>query len=536
MSSSSSNFGARAVGQAATASSPNRPPVSAESPRLGSTIADKYLLVRELGHGGMGAVYKAENVAIGRVVALKLLHGSLARDTVALQRFEREARSTVSIAHPNIVEVLDMGRDARGAPFLVMEYVRGRSLKRVLREAYPLSIERVARITGQVLAALAAAHGRGIIHRDLKPENILITARPDEPDFVKVVDFGISTFADSVAEHERLADLTPTGLTMTTPFYASPEQIRGANGRDPRVDIYAVGVLMYEMLSGHRPFEGDSLQELCGRILAGEFAPLAVFRKDVPAELELVLKRALANRAGDRYPRATDFALALVPFGARAPRLEEPDPTDTFSVAARPLAAPARTSGPSTQPAEEERSTVHERLARALCGHFAERFGVSEVRTALEALDRPTRRALSPRACDAEALSRALLSLDQTFARGDHEELVAAGRSFVAEALRAGELTRSATPELFFSCSAALWQDWFGACRARVLSVGRGYGSLQLSAGATGRRPPEGLVSALVGVLREGLSASGAVAVSVRLLPALRDGTALASIEAAWRH
>ncbi|MDB4972655.1 MAG: Serine/threonine-protein kinase PknB [Myxococcaceae bacterium] len=518
---------------------PDGPPVSrATGPNelgVGSVVAGKYRLVRELGHGGMGAVYKAENVAIGKVVALKLLHRNLTEDPIAMQRFEREARATVAIAHPHIVDVLDMGQDPSGAPFLVMEYVRGHSLKQTLRALGPLPVERVAHIAGQILAALGAAHRRGIIHRDLKPENILLSGRRGEPDFVKVVDFGISTFVDSVAQHEREADLTPTGLTMATPFYASPEQIRGANGRDPRVDIYAVGVLTYEMLSGRRPFAGDSLPELCSNILAGAFAPLTVFRKDVPPALAEVVRRALANKASDRYQLASDFAQALVPFGASPPGNEEPDPTDTFNVDRRHLEAPEPTA-PKLAP--ELGKTVHEQLARALCGYFAERYGNAEVRQLLEALDRPTRRALAPKTCDGAALSRALLQLDRTFARGDRHEIAAAGRYFVMQGLRDKQFTACATPELFFSLSGLLWQRYFATGEARVTAVGRGYGRLELRAGE-GELPgtarvPTSLVLAMLGAIEQGLRHSGGQAVTVRLVKASALGDRCDLFEANW--
>jgi serine/threonine protein kinase len=515
------------------AASRSQRPDRAAAALLGTMIGDKYRLTRELGHGGMGTVFKAENVSIGKHVALKLLHRGLAEDPIVMQRFEREARATVAIGHPNIVDVLDMGQDRSGAPFLVMEYVRGRSLKSVLAEQGPLPVERVARIAGQILAALAAAHRRGIIHRDLKPENILLTARTGEPDFVKVVDFGISTFVDSVAEHERAAELTPTGLTMATPFYASPEQIRGANGRDPRVDIYAVGVLTYEMLSGRRPFSGADLPALCDAILAGQPAPLSAVRDDVPPALELVLERALANKPQDRYAQASDLGQALVPFGAHPPSLEEPEPTDSFALHVRHLARTEPAPQPPA-PTPAVREVVHEALARGLCGYFAERYGAAEVRDVLQRLDRTTRRALTPRACEGEALGRALLELDRTLARGDRAEIAAAGRYFLSQGIRDGKLAESLTPELFFSLAAELWQRFFATGSARVTAVGRGYGGLELRA-HEGRSPSLALVIAMLGVLDQGLRHSGGRAVSVRLVKSSALGDACDAFEATWR-
>jgi serine/threonine protein kinase len=529
-----------------------RHPTSSAEALVGATVAGKYRIVRPLGHGGMGTVYKAENVLIGKVVAIKLLHGSLQDDDIAMQRFQREARSMVAIAHRNIVEVIDMGRDASGSPYLVMEYVRGSSLKIVIAKSGPLSVERAARIAGHILDALAATHRRGIIHRDLKPENILISGRSGDRDVVKVVDFGISTFADSVAEHEREADLTPTGLTMATPYYASPEQIRGANGRDARVDLYAVGVLLYEMMSGHRPFEGDNLPELCTRILAGEIAPLYVFRKDVPPTFEAIIRKALANRAQDRYQSAAELAQALVPFGAEPLANEEPDPTDTFTSADRALGT--LVSNATVEPVPTiidvaraveplpaggtERSpgsvVVHEKLARGLFGHFALHYGNAEVRQLLEALEPAVRNALSAKACQSQALGHALGALDRRFGRGNRAQLAAAGRHFVNESLRDGELAASAMPELFFSLAAGLWQRYLGLGEARVTRIGRGYGRLEVSYGATQARAPLALSVAMVGVLEQGLKTSGAREAAVQMAESTALDGRIEAFEATW--
>ncbi|MEY4511425.1 MAG: hypothetical protein RLZZ450_3547 [Pseudomonadota bacterium] len=530
----------------------SRHPASSAETLVGATIAGKYRLVRPLGHGGMGTVYKAENVVIGKVVAIKLLHGSLQEDDIAMQRFQREARSMVAISHRNIVEVIDMGRDTNGSPYLVMEYVRGSSLKSLIAKNGALPVVRAARIAGQILDALAATHRRGIVHRDLKPENILISARTGERDVVKVVDFGISTFADSVAEYEREAELTPTGLTMATPYYASPEQIRGANGRDPRVDLYAVGVLLYEMMSGHRPFEGDNLPELCTRILAGEIAPLCVFRKDVAPAFEAIIRKALANRAQDRYQSAIELAQALVPFGADPVASEEPDPTDTFTSVERALgsyvandaAEPLPTIVESTRgadpvphrPTDRPRpsAVVHEKLARGLFGYFAQSYGNAEVRTLLEALEPNVRRALSAKSCQSHALGQALTALTRHFGRDERAELTAAGRHFVDESLRDGELAQSAMPELFFSLGASLWHRYFAIGEARVTRIGRGYGRLEVRCTGTQARPPLALSVAMVGVLEQGLKESGARAVTVQMVESTALDGLIDAFEASW--
>jgi tRNA A-37 threonylcarbamoyl transferase component Bud32 len=489
---------------------------------VGQLIADKYRLVRALGHGGMGTVYKAENVAIGKVVAIKLLHRNLAEDPIAMQRFHREARATVAISHPNIVEVLDMGNDTGGLPYLVMEYVRGTNLKKILRSAGPLPVERAARIGGQVASALAGAHARGIIHRDLKPENILLKVSRSGPEHVKVVDFGISTFVDAMAERERQLDLTPTGLTMATPFYASPEQIRGAKGRDPRVDIYALGVLLYEMLSAHRPFEGDNLPELCTRILSGEIAPLSVFRRDVPEALELVVRRALAPKVQERFQHAEEVALALVPFGADRPRGDEADPTDTFNVDMRSLGI----SGLETLRGQPLPSA----LAYALLSYFAQRHGDRALAVASE-LGLSAQGLRTQTECDSELLARVLARLDGALGRGDRAEIIAAGRHLAHTLVGSAELPASTTPELFFSLAGALWDRHFDLGEARVVSVGRGYGRLEIRGEL---RRPVALTLALLGLIEEGLRLSGARGVNVRLVSCSALGDAADAFEASW--
>lgn len=510
---------------------------------IGAMVAGKYRLLRAVGHGGMGTVYKAENTAIGKIVALKLLHANLTDDGVVLQRFQREARATASIGHPNIVEVLDMGQEPSGAPFLVMEYVRGKSLKMLLGEEAPFTCERAARIAGQVLDALVETHKRGIVHRDLKPENILITPRYGEPDFVKIFDFGISTFVESMAEREPRVDLTPTGFTMATPFYASPEQIRGSKGRDPRVDIYATGVILYEMLSGHRPFAGSNLPDLCDRILSGEITPLRAFRNDVPEPLEAVVQRALALRAVDRYQTAADMLWALVPFGASAPRSADPEPTDTLTVDLRELRAREgqRRAPQAVAPVEQEqdRHAVRSELVRGLIDYFEQSFGAEAVRAVEQTLPEGVRAAISVRNeegtwCEATALASALDRFDTVFGDGDRSHVAEAGRHFARAHYYAGdrvELLKSITPELFFSMSSDIWNRYMASGDARVIKVGRGYGRMEVRAQS---QPQLANSVAMLGVLDEGLKLAGASGVSVRLAQSAAVGDARDLFEAAW--
>ncbi len=516
---------------------------------IGTMIAGKYRLLRAVGFGGMGTVFKAENTAIGKIVALKLLHANLADDGVVIQRFQREARTTVSIGHPNIVEVLDMGQEPSGAPFIVMEYVRGKALKKILRGEPLMAAERAARIAGQVLDALAATHARGIVHRDIKPENVLITPRYGEPDFVKVFDFGISTFIDSMAERELRVDLTPTGFTMATPFYASPEQIRGGKGRDPRVDIYAVGVILYEMLTGHRPFDGANLPDLCTRILAGDIAPLRVFRNDLPDGIEDVVRRALASRAVDRYQTSSDMLWALVPFGANPPRNEDPEPTDTFTIDLRELRAReglvrtsrprARSDHPPSTDAGQISEVVRTELVRGLLDYFETKFGAQTVREIEARLGEEARRELAARGldegwCQASALARALDVLDRELGEGDTSEAAEAGRHFTRAHYYTGDriqMFKNITPELFFSMVSDIYNRYFAYGDARVVKVGRGYGRMQV-----GGQPHAYLANsvAMLGILDEGLKLAGAAGVSVRLAQSAAVGDEHDMFEATW--
>ncbi|GAB4214376.1 MAG: hypothetical protein OHK0013_39010 [Sandaracinaceae bacterium] len=282
---------------------------------VGRMIAGRYKVTGILGEGGMGAVYIAEHLLLGRKVALKRLHPELAGDEKAVARFQREARAAAATGHEHIVEVLDLGYAEDGAPYLVMEYLRGSSLAQVLKQEGRLPAARVTHILGQVLAALAAVHAQQIVHRDLKPDNVFLTRRGGVADYVKVLDFGISKM-----KHEDGApnDLTRTGVTMGTPFYMSPEQARGVRKLDHRVDLYAVAVIAYECLTGRLPLTGDNYHALLQQILRVEPAPPSSLVPGLPAGLDAVVLRGLAKDPDARFETATEMLAALAPFGARA--------------------------------------------------------------------------------------------------------------------------------------------------------------------------------------------------------------------------
>jgi len=214
-------------------------------------LQGRYRIIRPLGVGGMGAVYEAEHVKIEKRVVVKCLHPELARREIVVKRFHREALAAAQIGHENIIDVSDLGQLDDGSVFMVMEYLEGCDFAELIYREGPQPIGRVAHIMTQICEALAAAHEKGIVHRDLKPENIFITDRHKDSFFVKVIDFGISKFVD--AANLASGKLTKTGVLIGTPWYMSPEQIDGNLDIDHRTDIYALGVILYNALTGRHP-------------------------------------------------------------------------------------------------------------------------------------------------------------------------------------------------------------------------------------------------------------------------------------------
>jgi serine/threonine protein kinase len=263
-----------------------------EDPLVGQLIADRYRVSRLLGEGGMGRVYEAEHVAIGKQVAVKVLHPQYSRHPDVVTRFRREAQAASKIGHPNIVDVTDFGETADGSVFFVMEHLAGLDLGQLLAAERCLAPERAIAIGVQICRALAAAHAAGIIHRDLKPENIFLIARDNTPDFVKVVDFGIAKSAeDNKVQRGRL---TQPGLAMGTPEYMAPEQAAG-KPIDHRVDIYALGTILYETITGRHPYTGLNVMEILTKKATEKPPPPSQLRPDLKlsAELEDVILRAM---------------------------------------------------------------------------------------------------------------------------------------------------------------------------------------------------------------------------------------------------
>lgn len=265
----------------------------------GTLIAGKYRVERTLGTGGFGVVYQAVHVEIGRRVAIKVMNLGLAQNEEYVARFKFEAKAAAMIAHPSIVDVIDVGTTQEGAPFIVMEYLEGETLSEKIRRERKLPPAVAVTILIEVLDALAAAHNAGIVHRDLKPANIFLCIRPKVA--TKLLDFGISKF-----QGLQESELTRAGVAMGTPTYMSPEQMRGAREVGPSTDLYAVGAILYKALSGKPPFHAASEVELTAKVLTEPHRPLIEVRPDLPHALSVVIDALLAKSPSDRPHTATE--------------------------------------------------------------------------------------------------------------------------------------------------------------------------------------------------------------------------------------
>ncbi len=501
---------------------------------VGATVAGKYRIKRLLGHGGMGAVYKAENTAIGRTVAIKVLHPHLADDGTVLARFQREARAAASVGHRHVVEVLDLGVEQSGAPFLVMEYVRGKSLAKVLRTEGPMEPRRAAAIAGQILDGLAAVHDAGIIHRDLKPENVFLTVAYGRSDFVKLFDFGVATFLESASESGQ-RDLTPTGRAMGTPYYASPEQLRGEPGRDQRVDLYSVGVMLYELVCGQRPYQADGFVNLCQAILYQALPPMSVFRKGVPASFEAVVRKALEKKPDDRYRSAAEMIEALVPHGAEPLLEDEPEPTDTFTVDLRELAEREREVRAVRHVRPEDGGQLSGRFLIPARAYLREKLGDAAMAELLAGAPSEVHArfvgALVPTDWYSNSMIGVLERADERFGRGDRALLADVGRRVALAFVGGGALEDVRTPEMAYAAATERWRELFGSGYARVSKVGHGYGLIEVREQA---HPSLARSIAFVGFLDGFLRAAGTRGVEARLARCAALGDPSDVFEASW--
>ncbi len=278
----------------------------------GTRLGQSYVVRERLGGGGMASVYRGEHTTIGRAVAIKVLSRALTSKPSVVVRFLQEARASSKVRHENVVEVTDFGETSDGRPFMIMEYLEGECLATTLREQGPLPWERARPLLLQLLAALQAAHEQAVIHRDMKPENVFRISRMGSDDFLKVFDFGIAKVLLGDDGHPA-KPLTIEGTILGTPAYMSPEQCMG-DPVDARADLYAVGIIAYEMLTGRPPFAGKDTSRLLYDQVYSEVPAMSQVAPDrkIDRHLEALVRRALEKDREDRYATAQEFAEALL--------------------------------------------------------------------------------------------------------------------------------------------------------------------------------------------------------------------------------
>jgi serine/threonine-protein kinase len=285
----------------------------------GEILAGKYRVERLLGHGGMGVVVEAWHMHFEERVAIKFLLPQMGANVEALARFEREARAAYKIKCEHVARVIDVGTLPGGAPYMVMEFLEGTDLADVLAKQRQLPISVAVDYILQACEAVAEAHALGIVHRDLKPENLFLTRRPDGTACIKVLDFGLSKLpSNSSGSRERL--LTASAQVMGTPQYMSPEQWLSARDAGTASDLWALGVLLYELVTGVQPFNREHMAQLCTLVLSGEPEPMTKYRPDTPPELEKIILKCLRKEPNDRFANIAELALRLHPYGDREGR------------------------------------------------------------------------------------------------------------------------------------------------------------------------------------------------------------------------
>ncbi|MCC7539880.1 MAG: serine/threonine protein kinase [Deltaproteobacteria bacterium] len=318
-----------------------------DDPMLGATLLGRYRVLRKLGEGGMGSVYEAENVLLGRRVAIKCLLPKLSRDPESVARFVREAQAATLIAHPHIVQVFDLDALPDGTRFMVLELLDGNDLGSELDRSGTIPLPRTLSITLQVCDALAAAHRAGVVHRDIKPPNVFLVRRDGRDDYVKVVDFGIAR----LVEPDGPSNLTRTGTLLGTPYYMAPEQVQARKDLDHRVDVYALGVMLFECLTGRPPFDAASFGELVVQITQQPAPLLRTLRPDLPVALEALVAGMLAKRREDRPNDLDEVRMELGPVAAWAATASSAPTTELPTLS-------QSTTGPLRDPGANRTRTV----------------------------------------------------------------------------------------------------------------------------------------------------------------------------------
>ena len=303
---------------------------------VGKTIAERYVLRGLLGHGGMGAVYEAEHLGLGKRVAIKFVDPEFATDERVVARFAREARAMSAMESAHIVTVFDAGTED-GRPYLVMELLRGEDLGQRLRRTRRVALAEAMHIVAQVLKGLARAHAAGIIHRDLKPDNVFLLKHDTDPLFAKIVDFGISKIERPRANTSPLA-LTGRGTVLGTPFYMSPEQAQASPDMDSRADLYSVGAILFECLTGRPPHTGESYEQIILSICMREAPSVQVYDPALPDDVAAFVTRSLLRDRALRFTSAERMLAALhevAPIERTRVPLDPPAPETLLSSAVR---------------------------------------------------------------------------------------------------------------------------------------------------------------------------------------------------------
>lgn len=335
-----------------------------DDPMLGRTIARNFKIESLLGVGGMGKVYKARQLSLDKAVVIKILHSQFRDDPQLVQRFQREARAASRLNHPNSIQVIDFGQDEGETLYMAIEYLEGRDLFTVLQDDGPFSDERIARIMVQVCSALADAHEQHVIHRDLKPENIMVEDRRGQKDYVKVLDFGIAKIQDP--EHQEGQALTQAGMVCGTPEFMSPEQARGL-ALDARSDLYALGVVSYQLATGELPFQADTPIGIVTKHILEEPTPPREVRSEISEGLQNIILKAMAKDADARFQSAIEMSSAFesllysggfyaasspgLPVAAVATGQTPASGSETVSALATPAPALASGAGTTEKPA-----------------------------------------------------------------------------------------------------------------------------------------------------------------------------------------
>ncbi len=335
-----------------------------KDPLIGQVIADRYQVLALLGAGGMGRVYLAEHVRMGRKSALKVMSPALAATADAISRFNREAANASRINHPNVAQIYDFGETSDGMLYLAMEYIEGETLTRVIEREGSLSIARAAGIANQAADALSAAHHLGIVHRDLKPENIMLARHIDGSDWVKVVDFGI---AKTTQQSGGSQTVTTVGVSLGTPEYMSPEQLAGER-LDARSDLYALGLVCFNMLTGDLPYPRVTSRETLVKRLTAKPRSLSDVRPDIawPEALQAALDRALAPDPKDRFTGVAEFGREVLMATESAP-----DPDRTVRMQPVTGKAPAKATVPLRGSTKELPANRWPRRALYIAGALA---------------------------------------------------------------------------------------------------------------------------------------------------------------------